>query len=199
MHQIIHQVAAVEDCKGEGKQETEQDAQPVECADDAASIDSTEAGTNGKSARLILFQKLAKEYFENEGKECECTSRPLQEALGSSASNDVVSIPEIAKELSIKDSQEYARLATDTMSLLRDSNLRQKGQQYPIAVSIGDPTCTDYASCCVAKILHGIDSTRAPMSDWRMHPLFGKWRHCSFTSVRSCVEIIIKESFSFKN
>ena len=84
----------------------------------------------------------------------------------------------------------------DAISLMRDSNLRQKGQEYSIAVSIGDSGCTDYASCCLTKILHGIDSTRAPMSDWRMHPLFGKWRHCSFTSVRSCVEAIINESIS---
>ena len=196
MHQIIHQVAAVE---YDEKREKEKDIQPVDCAggDDAASIDSSsEPGTNGKSARLILFQKLAKEYFENEGKESQGTSRPSQVAPGSSVTTDVASVPVIVKELSVKDSQEYARLATDTMSLLRDSNLRQKGQQYPIAVTIGDPSCTDYASCCLAKILHGIDSTRAPMSDWRMHPLFGRWRHCSFTSVRSCVEAIIKESLS---
>ena len=199
MHQIIHQVAAVEDGEVEGKQEMEQGIEPVDCSggDDAASIDSlSEPGTNGKSARLVLFQKLAKEYFENEGKESEGTSRPSQVAPGSSVTTDVASLPEIAKELSVKDSQEYGRLATDTISLLRDSNLRQKGQQYPIAVTIGDPSCTDYASCCLAKTLHGIDSTRAPMSDWRMHPLFGKWRHSSFTSVRSCVETIIKESLS---
>ena len=198
MHQVIHRVTAVADGQDDEKQGKEAETVHCSCGDDDSSTESSlESDSNGKSARLVLFQKLAKEYFENEGKESLSTSNPLQGAPLSSAITDVApSVPEISKELSIKDVQEYARLVTDTMSLMRDSNLRQKGQQYPIAVTIGDPSCTDYASCCLAKILHGIDSTRAPMSDWRMHPLFGKWRHCSFLSVRSCVEAIIKESVS---
>ena len=192
MHQIIHRVTAV-DSQDTEKQIKERGDVSVDCpvdADDASSIESTSApGSDGKSARLILFQKLAKEYFESEGNS---SSHLPQEAPGTAG----MSVPEIAKEISSKDTREYAQLASDAISLMRDSNLRQKGQEYSIAVSIGDSGCTDYASCCLTKILHGIDSTRAPMSDWRMHPLFGKWRHCSFTSVRSCVEAIIKESIS---
>jgi len=170
MHRVIHRVTDV---------------------DDPNSHDADEENPEtGKSSRLALFQMLTKDYFENEGKE----DMMSQSNLASDNACASCAVPEIAKELSAaSDPREYSQLVSDTLALMRDPTLKQR-KPYPVAVNITDYDCIDYASCCLAKILHGLDSARAPMSDWRLHPLFGKWRHCTFGSVLNSVESIIRES-----
>ena len=65
--------------------------------------------------------------------------------------------------------------------------LVMRREQMPIAVRANGPKFTE-TDLCLAKILHAIDTSRAPMLGWYSHHLWGKCRNYSFPSVVKAVK-----------
>ncbi|KAL3786862.1 hypothetical protein HJC23_013783 [Cyclotella cryptica] len=124
-----------------------------------------------KSPRLILFQELVKNYFSSADLDVE-----------SRGSKDIVDFP--------KDTALLACLSSDVSSLLQVLRL----PAYSAAsVNLADSSCADYRDVCLAKILHAIDAPRAPILSWYNHPLWGKYRNYSFSSVVDAVKSVCSD------
>ena len=132
-----------------------------------------ELGQVIKSRRLILFQKLVKNYFSSaETNKME----PVQS--------------EVIKDFPT-DRALLACLSRDVSSLLQ--LLRSNNEQLQTGVNVSDMACSDYRDLCLAKILHAIDAPRAPILSWYSHPLWGKYRSYSFASVVKSVKCVCSE------
>ncbi len=124
-----------------------------------------------KSPRLVTFQKMVQHYFRK---------LPSEQAASSKA-------PAVIKVFPLNDARLMSCLTSDVSSLMQMLALRRQ-EQLPMAVRINDPNFDDYRDLCLAKILHSIDSPRAPILLWYTHPLWGKYRSYSFSSVVQAVK-----------
>lgn len=163
MHEIMHLIASADN--GD-KKDTDSKLKP------------------SKSARLVLFQSLVQEYFKSDGSAAPDSPKVSKDRAAI--------VPGIAKKLSTLDSPEFAHFSSDVASLLRDPSLNAP-RPHDTSVTLSNSNCIDYASRSLARILHGIDSPRAPLSSWNRHPIWGKWRHYSFTSVLNCAQSVLKK------
>jgi hypothetical protein len=132
------------------------------------------AEANLKSSRLVRFQELMRDYFSADGLAKE---RSL---------SDESLLPESFFKIPVKE------LRIDTASLLNDLPLLGKhaGVTDSASLKIGDPTL-DYTALTIAKILHGLDTPRAPRIAFRTHPLFGKWRGVQFGALLASIEKLL--------
>lgn len=160
MYEILHQVS----CSKSDAEEEEDDMVDVDEDDDDRRTYAR------KSSRLVLFQKMIQTYFLN---------RPLQSLP--------INTPEVINDFPIHDTRLMSCLASDITSLMQVLVLRPQ-EQLSMAVHIDDPECSDYRDLCLAKILHSIDSPRAPILGWYNHFLWGKYRSYSFSSVVQAVK-----------
>jgi hypothetical protein len=160
MYEIIHHVSCAQN-----------HPEKEDMSDDDDS--SNKSDHVNKSARLIIFQKMVQQYFNNV-------------AFDESASNTSKALDSI-KDFPIHDSHLVSCLISDISLLLQMLVLRRQ-EQMPMAVHINNPAFTDYRDLCIAKILHAIDSPRAPILQWYSHVLWGKYRAYSFSSVVQAVK-----------
>jgi ATP-dependent DNA helicase Q4 len=163
MYEIIHHVSCAKN------HPEKEDMSDVDDDDDI----SNKSDHVNKSARLIIFQKMVQQYFNNV-------------AFDESASNTSKALDSI-KDFPIHDSHLVSCLISDISLLLQMLVLRRQ-EQMPMAVHINNPAFTDYRDLCIAKILHAIDSPRAPILQWYSHVLWGKYRAYSFSSVVQAVK-----------
>lgn len=124
-----------------------------------------------KSPRLVTFQKMVQHYF----------GKPPSEQSASRKA------PAVIKDFPLHDKRLLSCLISDVGVLMQMLALRRQ-EQMPMAVRINDPNFDDYRDLCLAKILHSIDSPRAPILEWYSHPLWGKYRSYSFSSVVQAVK-----------
>jgi hypothetical protein len=164
MYEIIHHVSCAQN------HPENEDMNDVEDDDDDSSNKSDHVN---KSARLIIFQKMVQQYFTNV-------------AFDESASNTSKALESIT-DFPIHNSHLVSCLTSDISLLLQMLVLRRQ-EQMPMAVHINNPVVTDYRDLCIAKILHAIDSPRAPILQWYSHILWGKYRAYSFSSVVQAVK-----------
>ena len=129
-------------------------------------------------SRAELFQSLVDKYFTNDGKQ-DCDATKSAE-LGSSA----------PKVLPTSDRNTMAELSADIMVIVQEGTLNHK-REGPI-VQFAQPYFIDYTARAITKILHSIDSPRAPASAWNSHPLWGKWREYSFESLYDFASQVLK-------
>jgi hypothetical protein len=130
-----------------------------------------------KSPRLVTFQKMVQDYFRNIPSE-------------QSASNKARAV---IKEFPLHDTRLLSCLTSDVGVLMQMLAFRRQ-EQMPMAVHINDPNFEDYRNLCLAKIMHSIDSPRAPILQWYSHPLWGKYRSYSFSSVVQAVKRSFNDS-----
>jgi hypothetical protein len=135
------------------------------------SNDSCDCDPGKKSARLVHFQELVRDYF---------VADDCKEGLASLEIPASQIFPEIpsSHELSGIVSSVYSYLSTLESGL---SNLDE------FALRISDAAATDYASLAVTKFLHGIGSCRASYSTLRTNPLFGRFQGARFTELEQAV------------
>ena len=131
----------------------------------------------GMSKGLHAFQTMVSQYFEH-GKVA-----TLQCDYQSSA----------IKCMDQSDAQ-LILLSADINSLLKDQSLLDSVPSSD-KLQFGSIENIDYTSLCITKILHGIESPRVPLLQWRHHLLWGKWRHINFVSLLDSVQDIISEYF----
>ena len=129
------------------------------------------SGNTNKSARLVTFQKMVQDYFSNL-------------PSGQSTSNMARAV---IKEFPLQDTRLLSCLSSDVAVLMQMLSLRRQ-EQMTMAVHINDPNFEDYRNLCLAKIMHSIDSPRASILQWYNHPLWGKYRSYSFSSVVHAVK-----------
>ena len=165
MYEIIHHVSCAQNLS------EEEDMSDVDDDDDDDS--SNNKGHAKKSSRLIIFQKMVQQYFRNV---------PFEE----SASNTSKAVESI-KDFPLHNSHLVSCLTSD-ISLLMQMLVLRRQEQLSMAVHINNPAFTDYRDLCIAKILHAIDSPRAPILQWYSHVLWGKYRGYSFSSVVQAVK-----------
>jgi hypothetical protein len=163
MYEIIHHVSCAKN------HPEKEDMSDVDDDDDI----SNKSDHVNKSARLIIFQKMVQQYFRNV-------------AFDESASN-TSKARESIKDFPIHDSHLVSCLTSD-ISLLLQMLILHRQEQMPMAVHITNPAFTDYRDLCIAKILHAIDSPRAPILQWYSHVLWGKYRAYSFSSLVQAVK-----------
>jgi len=163
MYEIMHQVSSCsqsDDDKEDGVSAEEEDGNNSDASCQAK-----------KSPRLALFQKMVHDYFRN---------LPSTQEASNKA-------PEVIKNFPLRNKRLLSCLSSDVSSLMQVlANRRQ--EQMPMAVHINDRNFADYRDLCLAKILHSIDAPRAPILGWYSHPLWGKYRSYSFTSVVQAVK-----------
>lgn len=148
------------------------DTNAEEADEDIDESDDEDTTIARKSPRLVTFQKMIHNYFLN---------RPVLSSTN---------VPEVIKNFPIHDTRLMSCLSADVTSLLQVLALRPQ-EQLPMAVRTNDPECSDYRDLCLAKILHSIDSPRAPILGWYNHFLWGKYRSYSFSSVVQAVKMTI--------
>ena len=159
MYEILHQVSCT-------KTNGEEDDDAVDDDDN-----NNDNWTNAKkSPRLIQFQMMIRNYFRN---------RPVL--------SPPKNAPEVIKNFPIHDTRLMSCLSSDVTSLMQVLTLRPQ-ELLPMAVRVHDPLVGDYRDLCLAKILHSIDSPRAPILGWYNHFLWGKYRSYSFSSVVHAVK-----------
>ena len=166
MYEIMHQVSMARDEDGEDVNEEHIEAK--------------------KSPRLSLFQMLIQAYFRDGRLTKETLSSSNGQALCSNnkASND---ISNIIKDFPLQNRRLITCLSADVILLMQVLKLRQQ-EQLPTAVRVKEPRFSDYRDLCLAKILHSIDTPRAPILEWYSHTLWGKYRSYSFSSVVEAVK-----------
>ncbi len=161
MYEILRQVS----CTKTNVEEEDDDV------DDDDDDDNDKNWMNAKkSPRLVTFQMMIRDYFLN---------RPVL--------SPPKNAPEVIKNFPIHDSRLMSCLSSDITSLMQVLALRPQ-ELLSMAVRINDPLVSDYRDLCLAKILHSIDSPRAPILGWYNHFLWGKYRSYSFSSVVHAVE-----------
>ena len=165
MYEIIHHVSCAQNLS------EEEDMSDVDDDDDDDS--SNNKGHAKKSSRLVIFQEMVQQYFRNV---------PFEE----SASNTSKAV-EAIKDFPLHNSHLVSCLTSD-ISLLMQMLVLRRQEQLSMAVHINNPVFTDYRDLCIAKILHAIDSPRAPILQWYSHVLWGKYRGYSFSSVVQAVK-----------
>jgi len=131
-----------------------------------------------KSPRLVLFQKLVQNYFRD-GSVAERTTASTHVAANA-ASN-------VIKDFPIQNMRLLTCLSSD-ISILMQSLVLRRQEQMPMAVRVKERKFADYRDLCLAKILHSIDTPRAPILDWYNQVLWGKYRSYSFSSVVKAVK-----------
>lgn len=166
MHDIIQQVSRMKDT--EGPTNDDNDAVLDEGGDDD---DSMRILPSKKSNRLLLFQRLVQSYF----RDGDIPGDAPNQSSG------------IIKNFPLQNMRLLMCLSSDVSSLMQVLAQRRQ-EQMPMAVRIEDPSFADYRDLCIAKILHSIDAPRAPILDWYSHPLWGKYRTYSFSSVVQAVK-----------
>ena len=139
--------------------------------EEVASVSQTKRANSisSKSASLVRFQELTRDYFQGGF---------VDRKDGSLDANMPSSFIKIKR----------AELETDASAVLRDFPLLVK--QVPdcsFATAFGHPGVADYSALAITKFLHGMDSPRAPIHTFRTHPLFGKWKEAPFRSVMCSV------------
>lgn len=121
--------------------------------------------------KQLLFQRLVDRYFSS--------AEPYEEP-------DFLA-PPIHPECCILDRRKMEELTADVTILIREPTLTAK---HPV-LTWGSMVNHDYTARAITKILHGIDSPRAPMSNWKTHPLWGKWRTYCFKDINKSVLSIL--------
>ena len=159
MYEIIHHVSRTSNHADEDITSDVEDGSTVQSCNEK------------KSARLVAFQKMVQHYFRN---------LPPEKSASSKA-------PTVIKDFPFHDARLMSCLTSDVSLLMQMLALRRQ-EQLPMAVRINDPNFDDYRNLCLAKILHSIDSPRAPILLWYTHPLWGKYRSYSFSSVVQAVK-----------
>lgn len=157
MYDILHRVSRAKDAEDEGDD--------VGDEDDEGCAMSCQAK---KSHRLITFQRLVQDYFSNRP--------PSSEGEGSEGT------PTVIEDFPVQNSRLLSCLSSDASSLMQLLSQRRQ-EQVPGAVRVRGSGSADYRDLCLAKVLHGIDAPRAPLLDWYGHPLWGKYRSHSFSSL----------------
>lgn len=126
-----------------------------------------------KSPRLVLFQKLVQDYFRN---------GMVAIAEEDASSKHKASYRGVIKEFPLQNRHLLTCLSSDISTLLQALGLRRQ-EQMPMAVRVKESKFSNYRDLCLAKILHSIDTPRAPILEWYSHILWGKYRTYSFSSV----------------
>lgn len=171
VHDIMHRVSYGSEAVHEGVDE---------CGDEN---DHDVDGTSEKSTRLATFQQLIQNYFEN-GKIDDNKSDDFLSTI------DSIKTPVIVKEFPL-NTELLSFFQSDITSLMQLLKERHQ-ERLPTAVHIDESPFSDYRDLCIAKILHGIDAPRAPILNWYTHPLWGKYRSYSFSSVLQAVAISLR-------
>lgn len=123
------------------------------------------------SRKQLLFQRLVDRYFSS----VELNEEP-----------DFLA-PPIHPKFSNLDRRKMEELTADVTILIREPTLTSKR---PV-LTWGSMNNHDYTARAITKILHAIDSPRAPMSNWKSHPLWGKWRTYCFKDINKSVFSIL--------
>jgi len=169
VHDIMHRVSYESEAGDEGSDIGDNDH-----VDDTAK----------KFTRLATFQQLIQNYFES-GKINDNKCDGFISTMGS------IKTPVIVKEFPLDNSQLLSSLYSDISSLMQLLKERHQ-ERLPTAVHIDEAPFSDYRDLCIAKILHGIDAPRAPILNWYTHPLWGKYRSYSFSSMLQAVAITFR-------
>jgi ATP-dependent DNA helicase Q4 len=128
-----------------------------------ADVDDDKESEGEKSTRLLKFQELATKEL-SEGKDDE--EDPREESL-----------PKVSQEL-IYD-------ARSAVHHIKDAIQQADNPDYGAnAVQFDHSDFMDYTALAVAKFLHGLESGRTA-SFAKQHPLYGKWRHIDFETMRT--------------
>ena len=172
MYEIMHHVSTV----------------PKE--DDSKIFDSeSDTEPPRKSNRLQIFQSLVKDYFGGSS-DGTIDSSYVGKSSTDSLGNDEIQlgkVPIAVSNFPIHNHRMIHCISSDVASLMADSMLRMH-DQLPHAVRLNSPNSTDYRDLCIARILHSIDAPRAPILQWYNHPLWGKYRSNTFSSVIQAVK-----------
>ena len=136
-----------------------------------------------KSQRLIVFQKLVQHYFHD----------GIIDDIPSVSDSDKKA-PTLINDFPLQNNRLLSCLSSDISQLMQLLAIRKQEQMPGTAVRIRDATNADYRDLCLAKILHAIDAPRAPILGWYSHPLWGKYRSYSFSSVVAAV----KKTFEYE-
>ncbi len=82
-------------------------------------------------------------------------------------------------------------IASDVNNLLQHPSLKKAALGFPHKAQFGGPSFEDYTALVVTKILHGIETPRAPVLEWFRYPLWGKWRVIHFNSLKEYVKTLL--------
>ena len=129
-----------------------------------------------KSKRLETFQDLIHQHFD--GKE------------QSNQNSDDEGRIEV-KTIGESEPHVLIGISTDVNNLLQHPSLKKDFPGFPHSMKFGDPDYDDYTALVITKILHGIQTPRAPVLEWFRHPLWGKWREIHFHSLKEKVETLL--------
>lgn len=157
-------------------------------------INDQKSYANHKSSRASVFKEFLRSYFLEDSFNTTALSS-TEKVLENSKTFDVPT--NITKELTPEQLAEVAELTRDAMVILRNTSLTNFSSTTPINVHFGSSNFIEYTARCIAKILHSIDTPRAPIKGWFHHPLWGKWRGTSFTSVYDVIIRFLKETNYF--
>lgn len=127
-----------------------------------------------KSARLVEFQSLIQTFFEK----------------GTTIKKDE-HVDDVIKDFPLDNVRLLSCLSSDVTSLMQ---LLSSRRQERTCATVQIREHMDYRNLCISKILHGIDAPRAPISTWYSHPLWGKYRSFSFTSILKAVEQVFENN-----
>jgi hypothetical protein len=131
-----------------------------------------------KSSRLIVFQKLMEDYFCQEKQQL---MQNIQDTL------DIRMVQHIESQ----DDHVLTSIFSDVTNLLQHPSLKKSITGLPHAVHFDEDNHRDYTALALTKILHGIESPRAPSLEWYRHPMWGRWRSIHFNSLKQHVQSII--------
>jgi hypothetical protein len=133
---------------------------------------TSEIMENGKSTNLVRFQELVEAYFSGRLEEHEL---------------------DVNKQLppSFSKVTDEKSLESDVFSTFRDLPLLAKPAPDNAFACQFALSQVEYTALAVTKFLHGIDSPRAPLFDFRNHAMFGKWKETQFLLVLKFVEKLL--------
>lgn len=140
--------------------------------------DEEEKYPGQKSARLNTFQKLMEEYFSEEN---------------NGASHEYINKVErsIVQTVDLQDAHLTASIKSDVTWLLQHPSLKKKIPIVPHSVEFDGVNHKEYTALAITKILHGIETPRAPVLEWYRHPVWGRWRSIHFNSLNEYVQSIV--------
>jgi ATP-dependent DNA helicase Q4 len=144
--------------------------------------DETSGPSAGKSPSLLRFQELARDYFRK-------GLLPVVHDMTETESRRI-----LANSFFSVDRRE---LESDLFALLQDLPvLTKKVPDFDFAPIFGKSNFGDYTVVAAAKFLHGLDSARAPVTAFRGHGLFGKWKQTHFRYLLDAIEKLVRSTDS---
>ena len=186
MHYIIQRIAGI------GRDPPTEDGGVCDKKSSTSPVDMTsKVDVTSKSSRLILFQDLVRHYFEGTIDSSVTVPNGATVSAEDDADKDFTRFHfDVVKDVTKCNQRILVELAADVAALLREPSLNKPRSDGDIYVRLDPLGAADYTARSLAKLLHGIDSTRASRRWWLNHPLWGKWRSYSFHSILEAISLV---------